>query len=93
MASNSPQQRELLQISICKVLDANRSRFGMPLDAITLHTASSWGFPKVKREDVEAELDYLVAKGLVEVVSKTLEPANRAWRLTASGRDYLSERE
>jgi hypothetical protein len=87
----SSQRREQLQLSILMVLDANYSRFGLPLDAVTLHV-SGYGFAGIVRDQVETELDYLAEKGLVENVDKTLEPANRAWRRTAAGRDFLSAR-
>ncbi|ODU24542.1 MAG: hypothetical protein ABS95_01755 [Verrucomicrobia bacterium SCN 57-15] len=87
----TPQQRELLQLAILQVLDADPSRFGLGLDAVTLH-ASAFGFPKVTRDQVEVELDYLLDKELVENPGKILEPANRKWKRTAAGRDYLSER-
>jgi hypothetical protein len=61
------------------------------VDAVTLH-ASALGFPKLTRDLVETELEYLEGKALVELAQKTLEPANRAWKRTAAGRDYLSER-
>jgi hypothetical protein len=87
----NPQQRELLQLAVLRVLDANHSRFGLNLDAVTLH-ASNLGFPRITRESVEVELEYLEEKKLVETAAKTLEPANRAWKRTAAGRDFLSER-
>ncbi|HTG44142.1 MAG TPA: hypothetical protein VK633_06385 [Verrucomicrobiae bacterium] len=87
----SPERREQFQLSILVVLDANHSRFGLPLDAVTLHV-SSYGFARVTRDEVETELDYLQEKGLTETAGKPLEPANRAWKRTAAGRDYLAER-
>jgi hypothetical protein len=86
-----PEQREVLQVAILRVLDANHSRFGLSLDAVTLHV-SGYGFPRITRDDVDVELEYLMGKQLVETANKTLEPANRAWKRTAAGRDYLSER-
>jgi hypothetical protein len=86
-----PKQRESLQVAVLRVLDANYSRFGLSLDAVTLH-AANFGFPRLTREAVEVELEYLLEKGLVESPSKVLEPANRVWKRTASGRDYLAER-
>ena len=84
-------QRELLQQAILRVLDANHTRFGLGLDALTLHV-SAYGFATVTRETVEIELEYLEGKGLVELAAKVLEPANRAWKRTSAGRDFLSER-
>lgn len=87
----NPQLREKLQEAILRVLDANHTRFGLGVDAVTLH-ASCEGFAKLHRAQVEIELEYLAEKGLVEPVGKTLEPAHRVWKRTAAGRDYLSER-
>lgn len=84
-------QRELLQLAVLRVLDANHTRFGLGVDAVTLH-ASALGFAKLTRDSTEIELEYLEGKGLVEPVQKTLEPGNRCWKRTAAGRDYLSER-
>jgi hypothetical protein len=86
------QRREQFQLSILTVLEANHSpKWGLPLDAVTLHV-SGYGFAAITRDQVETELEYLAEKGLAETVGKVLEPANRVWRRTAAGRDYLSER-
>jgi hypothetical protein len=87
-----PRRREQLQLSILIVLDANHTRWGLNLDAITLHV-SGYGFPKLTRDVVETELEYLEEKNLVELAGKVLEPANKAWKRTAAGRDFLSERQ
>jgi hypothetical protein len=36
------------------------------------------------------ELDYLDGKGLVEAALKLISPENRAWRITAAGRDFVA---
>jgi hypothetical protein len=36
------------------------------------------------------ELAYLGDKGLVEPVPKQISPENRAWRITAAGRDFAA---
>jgi hypothetical protein len=36
------------------------------------------------------ELEYLQDKGLVETAPKMISPENRAWRVTAAGRDYAA---
>ena len=36
------------------------------------------------------ELDYLAGKALVEAALKLISPENRAWRITAAGRDFVA---
>jgi len=86
-----PQRREDLQLSILRVLDANPSRFGLPLDAVVLHV-SRYGFAHITRDVVEVELDYLREKGLVDNPPKPIEPSLRVWVRTAAGRDFLTGR-
>jgi hypothetical protein len=42
-------------------------------------------------EQVLDEMQYLVDRGLVTLAPKTISPENTAWRITASGRDFLAE--
>lgn len=91
----TPQQkaerREALQEAILVVLDANHTQFGLNLHGITMWT-SRQGFSNLTAAEVEPELEYLKERGLIAEVGKTLEPANRYWKRTGLGRDYLSER-
>lgn len=91
MKTLTPRQRELLQVAILETLLASGSRFGLNGEAITFHVRES--FPHITSDQVEPELDYLTEKGLVALVGKVLEPANRQWKLSAQGRDFLSERQ
>lgn len=85
--------RELLQIAILQVLDANSGeRFGIGAEAIK-HLVSPFGFPHVPTTEVAIELEYLVEAGFAALVQKPLEPSNRTWKRTKAGRDFLSERE
>jgi DNA-binding PadR family transcriptional regulator len=86
------KRREILQQAILRVLDANHTRFGLDLDAVTLWTSNE-GFPQLKDQQVERELEYLEEKKFVETARKELEPAHRVWKLTAAGRDFLSQLE
>lgn len=83
-------QTELFHQAVLRVLDANGSRFGLGLPAIAL-LVNEHGFSP-KQPEVEKELDYLEGKGLVRPVEKRVNPANRAWKITSEGTDYLRER-
>jgi hypothetical protein len=85
-----PEQRELYRHEILRILDANQTRFGLSAGAIVTHAVVE-GF-SMNRETCDRELTYLVDKELVAEVGKTLSPENRAWRITAAGRDYLASR-
>jgi hypothetical protein len=85
-------ERENLRLAILKVSSANLSRFGLGVAAFKLHVAA-FGFDQVSVSEVRAEVDYLVEKQLLAEVAKHLSPENRLWRISASGRDFLAERE
>ena len=51
----------------------------------------SEGFRGLTVEGLKAELIYLADKGLVAKLPKVISPENEAWRITASGRDFLAE--
>jgi hypothetical protein len=88
---NEAKRREVLQKAILRVLDANHTRFGLDLDAVTLWVSNE-GFPRLKSDEVERELEYLAEKRICAGNGpKALEPANRVWKLTAAGRDFLSQ--
>lgn len=85
------QQRENLRIALLTVLSSLSGRFGLNLSALTLHV-SAFGFAQIKSDEVEAEIQYLTDKGLISEVAKTVSPENQAWRINASGRDFLAAR-
>lgn len=82
--------REQLRLSLLRYLDRDGSAvFGLP--TARLHaTARAEGFAADPAQ-TERELDYLAEKGLAAEVPKTLSPENRAWKLTAAGRDHLAQ--
>lgn len=83
-------EREQLRLALLRYLDTNGSAvFGLPSQRLLAH-ARSEGFALALGQ-VELELDYLRDKGLVGEIPKKLSPENRAWKLTADGRDLLAQ--
>jgi hypothetical protein len=89
MSMNS-QTLELFRLALLRVLEANNTRFGLALGAVSLHMGA-YGFKAPGTADIGAELLYLHDKGMVEPTTKALSPENKCWRITAAGRDYLAE--
>lgn len=87
---NEPQ-KELFREAVLRVMDTNRTRFGLPVAAIQLRMGV-FGFPAPNSDDIADALEYLARKGLAEESFKVLSPGNRAWRITAAGIDYVDER-
>lgn len=82
---------EQLRLSLLRYLDENPTRFGLPASFLRQRAASE-GF-SADVPAVERELDYLTEKNLVTVVNKEVSPENRAWRISANGRDYRAQHE
>jgi len=87
----NPEQRELFRTAILRVLEANPSRFGLTCRALA-HLVAVYGFMSPDNAQIECETQYLADKGLVTDVAKEISPENKAWRITASWRDYLAKR-
>jgi len=92
------QQKELFHLAILRVLDSNRTRFGLGMVAIGHHLPqfgfglSSFDCEKEWFEELSNAIDYLTSKRLVEEVLKHVDRANRAWRITTEGIDYVDQR-
>ena len=84
------EKRESFRIALLRVMEANNTHYGLGLAALG-HLAGSFGFAGVKGADVDKEMVYLEDKRYAIQVAKTISPENRAWRITAEGRDYLAE--
>ena len=79
------EDREQIRLTIIRRLDERR--WGVPTSSIV--QMIRWeGFSTVTKEDVEIEIHYLVEKGLVSEVLKSLSPENKEYRITAEGRDF-----
>jgi hypothetical protein len=85
------EQTELFRKAILRVLDANRTRFGLTPKAIGIF-CRPLGF-EPGEEEVAEGIEYLTRKGMVEEVLKTVSRENRCWRITGSGIAFLDSGE
>ena len=84
--------REELRKAILRVMEEKTGRYGIPLDAVTLHVRVE-GFPDIVRTEVDRELLYLEQQGFIEQALRQISPENRHWRIHAKGRDFLASME
>jgi hypothetical protein len=90
---------ELFDLALLRLLDTNRTRYGLSLVALG-HHLRAFGFSPASAGGAEAfhdqladRIEYLTNKGMVEEVTKTLNRENRAWRIRSAGIRYVDERE
>ena len=88
----TPEQREIFRKAILSVLDTNASDFGLGLRAIAAFLPI-YGFNNARGGEILPELNYLVDKEFAARVGKQISPENTAWRITATGRDFLAANE
>jgi len=89
--ATSGEYLEQLRRSLLRFLSQNSTRWGLPTGYLRA-VAAAEGRPELDARRTELELEYLVEKGLAAGVQKVVSPELRCWRITAEGRDYLSER-
>jgi hypothetical protein len=91
-------QHELFRLAVLRVLNDNRTRYGLGVTAIGFHlTRFSFGAPNCGGAEKQAgliadALQYLADKGLIEETVKVVSAANRAWRLTYAGLEFVDTR-
>lgn len=83
-----PNQIENIRLSILRYC-AEAARYGLT-EALLLQFLRSEGQRGLKLERLQAEIDYLVGKKLIEQIEKLISPEVPAWRITAAGRDFLA---
>lgn len=95
----TPEQKENFRLAILRVLDANRTRFGLGIVAIghalrifAFTAANFGGDMKAMYDAIADELQYLGDKGLIEEALKVISKDNRSWRITDKGIGYIDER-
>lgn len=93
------EQKELFRLAILRVLDANRTRFGLGASAIALHlvrfgfVTANFGSEEKFRAMLADEVQYLCDKDLAEeVLEKVVSRENRCWRITTAGIAFVDER-
>jgi hypothetical protein len=95
----NPEQTELFRLAVLRVLDANRTRYGLGVSAICLHLvrfgfvtgtfAGEEAFRSVTADALQYLCDHALAE---EVLEKVMSAANRCWRITTRGIDYIDTR-
>jgi hypothetical protein len=82
---------EMLHHALLKIMDANRTRFGIQPVALILHLR---GLAIIAaRDEVIQALDYLSSRRppLAEEVRPEINRENRAWRITTDGIRYVDQ--
>lgn len=82
--------REQIRWSLLRFLDATPA--DETSESLLARYVKNEGWPNLKNEIVAAELRYLADKGLVAPVERVISPENRAWRVTAAGRDFYAKK-
>ncbi|MGA2867077.1 MAG: hypothetical protein ABSF95_21585 [Verrucomicrobiota bacterium] len=85
------QQKELFRLALLRVFGANKTRFGLGLEAVC-HFVAIFGFASPDRDQAADAIDYLARKQLLEEVPNPVSPENRLWRITGPGIAFLDER-
>lgn len=92
------EQKELFRKAILRVLDANRTRYGLGIVAIahalTIYSftiANFSGDAKAFHDAIADAIQYLTDKGFVEEAMKGISKENRAWRITDAGIAFIDE--
>jgi hypothetical protein len=93
------EQKELLDLAILRVMDANRTRFGLGIKGLAAGMLIySWtkanfaGDEEAFHSAIADRLQYLCDHGLAEEVLKGVNKGNRAWRISTAGIDHVDER-
>ena len=76
--------------AILAELDANDTRFGLSLQEIRVYLRPK-GYPATEDEQTLDRLEYLASKKMASEVSRTVHKANRTWKITDAGRQYLDD--
>ncbi|HEY4414482.1 MAG TPA: hypothetical protein VGO57_02225 [Verrucomicrobiae bacterium] len=86
------QEKELFRLALLRVLDSNRTRYGLGVVAIahalrlfSFTAANFSGDAKQFHDAIADEIQYLTDKGLIEEAMKAISPENRAWRIASEG--------
>lgn len=83
--------KEILHATLLKLMDANRTRFG--LQAAVLRLQLRGLAINASQEELVQALDYLGSRTppLVEEVQPEIDRENRAWKITSDGIRYVDQ--
>ena len=91
------EQKELFRKAILRVLDEQRTRYGLGIVALGFHvrkfgfSAANFESDKEFHDAFADALQYLDDKHLVEEALKSVSKENRAWRITGTGIAFVDE--
>jgi len=89
------KELELFDLAILRIMGANRTRFGLSAENVRLLMAK-FGFPNADRDMVLDRINFLSthpSEAPLCVVMGVGAKANRYWRITKQGLDYLDKLE
>ena len=83
--------KEILHAALLKIMDANRTRFGLQALSLSLHLRGAAII--AGKEEVVQALDYLGSRTppLGEETHPEIDRENRAWKITEAGIRYADE--
>jgi len=81
-------QREQIRLSLLRYCDS-AGQYGLA-SGLLLQFIRSEGFRSLTAAQLEAEIIYLTDKSFLTRVAKSISPENPAWRITATGRDFIA---
>ena len=84
----TPEQREQVRLSILRYCES-ADQYGLAA-TLLLQFLRSEGFRALSADRLRVELLYLADKAFLLSVAKPISPENQAWRITATGRDFLA---
>lgn len=83
-------QQELFDLAILRVMDRNRTRFGLTPEHVRILMAE-FAFHGANIDTVKDRIDYLTGKRLCGEVLKEVNKANRCWRITEKGIAHVDQ--
>lgn len=86
----TPEDKEMMQEKILQLCNA-AGKFGIPDERI-LRTLQRSSYA-IDQAELDRQLRYLKSKGFIIEVGKDLRPDLRRWETTATGDEYLMEKE
>lgn len=86
------EQKKIFRSALLQIFAANVTRFGLGIRAIVTNL-EAFGFPKASEDDVEEAIRYWESNETpcLEKLKASNTPADRRWRITKAGIDWVEE--